>query len=350
MKRVKYLLIFLVIPLSSLAQTNSQLLLGFWVKVKAKMKDGSSIIDHNGCGMDFLKCTFTSNGAVNMSDEPLFDSINLPYKLTGDSLFMRRKIYDVVSLTQNTLKLSFFMPDQEDSQVPVYYFAKVQNHDVMATATFDAVLKDSVYQATRELFPQCKGEKIELMNHVHTNYDQGTLKASFIIDKKGKVESYTILSADTMSSGFAKKVCRAFGDVTWRPAMKNHLPVTCIVQITIHTSNSPFLGTHVINNMNVEYDFLPKAPYPPMDTDDFETSQQYLKDAVNLYNSKNYDKAIELVTKCINIDNINLSAYNFRAYINASRGKTTEACKDWATLAAYGQIEGAKKLAKFCKN
>ena len=347
---MKYLVILAFLPFALFAQSNQQKLPGFWVKVKACMKDGSSIIDHNGCGMDFLRCTFTSDGAVNMSSEPLFDYYYLPYKVSGDSLFMRRKIYDIVSLTQDTLKLSFFMPGVEDSQVPVYYFAKVQNHDVVATATFDAVLKDSVYQATNELFPQCKGEKLALMNHIHTYYEQGTLKANFIIDKKGKVESYTILSADTMSSGFAKKLCRAFGDVAWRPAIKNRQPVTCIVQVTIHTSSSLLSGTYKINNMNVEYDFLPKAPYPIMDPDDFGTSQQYLKDAVNLYNSRNYDKAVELLTRCIKIDNINLSAYNFRAFINANRGKTKDACKDWTTLANLGQVEARKKLAENCKN
>jgi len=106
----------------------------------------------------------------------------------------------------------------------------------------------------------------------------------------------------------------------------------------------------MMNNMRIDYDFLPTAPYPPIDPDDFETGQKYFKDAINYSNGGNYDKAIELLTKCIEIDNINLGAYSFRAFINANRGKTKEACKDWATLAAYGQLEGAKKLAKFCKN
>jgi len=105
-----------------------------------------------------------------------------------------------------------------------------------------------------------------------------------------------------------------------------------------------------MNNMHIEYDFLPKSPYPVIDRDEFNTSQQYFKDAINQSNSGNYDKAIELLTKSIEIDNINLSAYSFRAFIYANRGKTKEACKDWATLAAYGQLDGAKKLAKFCKN
>ncbi|HZX58887.1 MAG TPA: hypothetical protein VFE54_09180, partial [Mucilaginibacter sp.] len=79
-------------------------------------------------------------------------------------------------------------------------------------------------------------------------------------------------------------------------------------------------------------------------------SQQFFKDAINQSNSGNYDKAVELLGKSIDIDKINLSAYYFRALINAQRGKTQEACKDWTALAGFGQLDAVKKLAKFCKN
>lgn len=347
---MRFLFALIFLPLFSFAQTSSQLP-GLWVKVKARMKDGSSIVDHNGCGMDFMKYTFTSDGFVDRSNEPLFDGFKLQYKLMGDSLVIGGTIYNVLSLTRDTLKLSFFAPGAEDNQLPVYYFVKVQNYNIPATATFNTALKDSVYQANNELFPQCKGRTLDLMQQINTNYEKGTLKASFIIDKKGKMKSYTILSADSISNGFAKTMCRGFGDVTWQPAIRNHIPVACIIQVTVQTSRGAYEGTAmVMNNMKMEFDFLPKAPYPPIDRDEFEASQQYFKDAINQSNSGNYDKAVELLTKCIEIDNINLNAYNFRAFINANRGKTKEACKDWATLAAYGQVDGAKKLAKFCKN
>ena len=207
---MKFLLVLALLPLLSFAQPNAAMLPGFWVKVKAQMKDGSRVIDHNGCGMDFVKYTFTPDGFVNRSSEPLFDGFKLPYKVIGDSLVVGGTIYNVVSLTKDTLKLSFFAPGAEDSQLPVYYFAKVQNHNVAATATFNAALKDSVYQATNELFPQCKGRMLDLMQQISTSYEKGTIKASFIIDKKGKVKNYTILSVDSVSSGFAKTVCRGF--------------------------------------------------------------------------------------------------------------------------------------------
>lgn len=348
---MKFLLVLALLPLLSFAQPNAAMLPGFWVKVKAQMKDGSRVIDHNGCGMDFVKYTFTPDGFVNRSSEPLFDGFKLPYKVIGDSLVVGGTIYNVVSLTKDTLKLSFFAPGAEDSQLPVYYFAKVQNHNVAATATFNAALKDSVYQATNELFPQCKGRMLDLMQQISTSYEKGTIKASFIIDKKGKVKNYTILSVDSVSSGFAKTVCRGFGDINWQPAMKNRMPATTIVQVSIKTNRTPYGGTAMMmNNMLMEFDFLPKPAYPTIDPDDFGTSQKYFKDAINQSNSGNYDKAVELLTKCIEIDNINLSAYTFRALINANRGKTKEACKDWATLSAFGQLDGAKKLAKFCKN
>jgi len=63
---MKYFLLFLFLPLFSLAQSNSQLLVGQWVKAKAQTKDGSRIVDYNGCGMDFVKYSFADNGMVDM--------------------------------------------------------------------------------------------------------------------------------------------------------------------------------------------------------------------------------------------------------------------------------------------
>ena len=348
---MKYLLILAFLPLASFAQSNQQLLTGLWVKVNAQMRDGSRIVNHNGCGMDFMKYTFSPDGFVNMSNEPLFDGFKIPYKLLGDSLVVGGTVYNVIGLTKDTLKLSFFAPGAEDNQVPVYYFTRILEHNITGAATFNAALKDSVYQANNEFFPQCKGDILTLMRNITTNYEKGTLKASFIIDKKGRVKNYTIILIDSISNGFAKTMCHGFEDVTWQPALKNHVPADCIVQLTFKTKRSPYGGTTMMmNNLLMEFDFLPKAPYPEIDRDEFEASQQFFKDAINQSNSGNYDKAVELLGKSIDIDKINLSAYYFRALINANRGKTQEACRDWTTLAALGQLDGKKKLAKFCKN
>jgi len=348
---MKYLAILAFLPFAAFAQSNQQMLTGLWVKAKAQMRDGSRMIDHNGCGMDFLKYNFTPDGMVNTSNEPLFDGFKLPYKLIGDSLVVGGTVYNVVGLTKDTLKLSFFAPGAEDNQLPLYYFTRALERNTAGVATFNAAIKDSVYQATNEFFPWCKGNILTLMQSISGEYEKGSFKASFIIDKKGRVKNYALISTDSVSNGFAKQVCRDFGNVDWLPATKNGVPVASIVQLTFRTKRSAYGGTSMImNNMHIDYDFLPKAPYPVLDRDEFEASQQYLKDAITYSNSGNYDKAVELLNKCIEIDNINLSAYNFRAFINANRGKTKEACKDWAALAAFGQLEGAKKLAKFCKN
>ena len=348
---MKYLMILLFLPLACFAQSNQQTLTGLWVKVKAQMRDGSRIVDHNGCGMDFLKYNFATDGTVNHSNEPLFDGFKLPYKLLGDSLVVGGTVYNVLGLTKDTLKLSFFVPGAEDNQVPVYYFTKVLAHNIAGPATFNVALKDSVYQATSEFFPWCKGDILTLMRGISGEYEKGSFKASFIIDKKGRVKNYTLVSADSVSNGFAKQVCRDFGNVDWMPATKNGVPVASIVQLTFKTKRSAYGGSSMMmNNMAIEYDFLPKAPYPAIDRDEFEAGQQFFKDAINQSNSGNYDKAVELLAKSIDIDKINLSAYYFRALINAQRGKTKEACKDWTTLAGLGQLDAVKKLAKFCKN
>ena len=315
------------------------------------MKDGSRIVDYNGCGMDFLKYNFAADGTLNLSTEVFFDGFKIRYKLGHDSLMIGGTLYNLISLTKDTLKLSFFAPGAEDRQLPVYYFTRVREHNSTSQSSYNAALKDSVYQANNEFFPQINGRITDLMQAIATNYDKGTLKASFIVDKKGRVKSFTVISMDSISKGFARIIGNAFGDLQWQPAYKNNAPVNSIVQVTVKTGRAAFGGSMtVMNTIKMEYDFLSKAPYAPIDRDMFEASQQYLKDAVTCSNSGNHTKALELLNKCIEIDKINLSAYSFRAFINANLNKTQDACKDWATLAAFGQVDASKKLAKFCKN
>jgi hypothetical protein len=348
---MRYFILFLFLPLFSLAQSGGQFLTGQWVKSKAQMKDGSRIVDYNGCGMDFLKYNFAADGTVNLSSEVFFDGFKIPYKLGHDSLIVGGTIYNLISLTKDTLKVSFFAPGADDGQLPVYYFTRLKEHNAVSQAAYSAALKDSVYQANNELFPQVNGRTTSLMQAIATNYDKGTLKASFIVDKRGKVKNFTIISIDSISKGFAKTIGSAFGDLEWVPAYKNNAPVSSIVQVTVKTDRLPY-GSHMtmMNTLRIKYDFIPGAPYAPIDRDEFETSQQYFKDAITYSNSGNYTKALELLNKCIEIDKINLSAYSFRAIINSNLSKPQDACKDWATLAAFGQVEGSKKLAKFCKN
>jgi len=348
---MKYLFILVTFfPLFSVAQSKVQLLAGLWVKAKAEMKDGSRIVDHHGCGMDFIKYGFTTDGFVNMGGDVLFDGYKVPAKLMGDSLVVGGTIYDVIALTKDTLKLSFFAPGADDKQLPEYDFVKVPEYRVTTTATFDPVLKDSVYQATNEFFPQCKGRLGALMGAIYTKYDKGTLKASFIVDKKGRVKSFTVIEMDSISRGFAKTMGNAFESLNWIPAQKNNVPVNTIIQVTLKCGYEGSGNYGGMNTLKIEYPFIAKSPYPELDRDEAEAERQFFNDAINQVNNRNYDKAMDLLNKCINIDKIDLNAYSLRAYINASLGKTKEACKDWTILAGFGQVEATKKLAKFCKN
>lgn len=124
---MKFLLALICIPFFSFAQSNDQLLIGKWVKTNAQMKDGSRIVDRNGCGMDFLKYNFAENGTVNLSSEAFFDGFKVNYKLGKDSLLIGETLFNLVALTEDTLKLSFFAPSAEDGQLPVYYFTRIKS-------------------------------------------------------------------------------------------------------------------------------------------------------------------------------------------------------------------------------
>jgi len=224
---MKYLFVLIFLPLFSIAQVNEQQLTGTWVKVKARMKDGSRIVDHYGCGMNFIKYNFGSDGSLQFSTEPIFEGFKLPHKILGDSLVAGGTIWKILSFNNDTLKLSLFTQfGVEDKQIPVYYFVRTMNHNPNTTATFNATLKDSVYQATDQLFPQFKGNFGELMGAIGLGrYEKGTIHASFIIDKKGRLKNPTVLSADSVSASFAKTVVNGFGGVTWTPGKKNFLAI-----------------------------------------------------------------------------------------------------------------------------
>jgi hypothetical protein len=347
---MKYLLLLLLLPLISAAQSNDEMLYGVWVKAKAEMADGSRIVDRNGCGMSFVKYSFTPDGFVNMSNEVLFNGFKTKYKLSGDSLLVGGTLFNLLRLTNDTLKVSLFAAGVDDNQLPVFYFVKLPQRNANVKATYDAALKDSVYQANNIFFPQCKGTFNDVFDGIPGKYDKGSFKISFVIDKKGRVKNYTVLSLDSVSKSFANQPRSTLNSLNWEPAQRNGLPVDCIVQLTIKTGNKSF-GTHnySLNTIAIDYDFVPKPPYPRLDPDEAEAAQQYLKDAITYLNSGNNDKAIELLGKCIGIDNVNLNAYTLRAMINARTGKTKEACKDWTTLAGLGQVSAVKNLAKYCK-
>lgn len=149
---MKYFLLIIFLPLLAFAQSKDDLLQGTWVKAKAEMKDGSRIVDHNGCGMEFLKYSFGPDGVASIGSEVLFDGFKTKYKLLGDSLVIGGTIYNVIGITKDTIKLSFFAPGLEDSQLPLYSFVKVPGSNSHTSAVFDAGLKDSVYQANNVFF------------------------------------------------------------------------------------------------------------------------------------------------------------------------------------------------------
>lgn len=347
---MKYLFLLIFLPLFSLAQTKEDLLQGTWVKAKAEIRDGSRIVDHDGCGMSFVKYTFMRDGNANLSYDALFDNYRTRFKLSGDSLIIGGTLYDVIKLTNDTLAVSIFAAGADDNQLPLYYFVKIPQHNTVTQVTYDAGLKDSVYQANNILFPQCKGSVNDFMSAANSRFDKGTMQVSFVIDKKGHLKNYTVLAIDSVPKSFASIAKFALSSLNWQPAQKNGLPVNSIVQITFKTDRKK-VGTtnYAMNSMMINYDFIPKAPYPLFTQEQYEEERQRFKNAATLVNTGNVDKAIELLTQCIEIDNIDLSAYNLRAMIYARYGKMKEACKDWTALANLGQVSAAKSLAKYCK-
>jgi hypothetical protein len=141
----------------------------------------------------------------------------------------------------------------------------------------------------------------------------------------------------------------------WSPARKNNVPVSTIVQVTIKTNHTPEYhynsSSFAMHGLGVTYPFLPEITCgKEISKDEIKTNKEYFNEAVNEFNNKGYERAIELLNKCIEVDDIDLNAYYLRAMIYIGAGKNEEACKDWSTLANLGQVNALKNLKIFCEN
>ena len=342
---MKFLFVLIFLPLFSFAQSTDQLLQGFWVKVNAQMKDGSRIVDHNGCGMSFLKYSFNKDGFVDESNDVLFKVTKRPYTLTDDSLQIGNMKFDIDKLTADTLKISEKIAGLDDSKIKVFSFAKVQSINNPDRSSYNSVIMDSVYQATSYLFPQCADRMSVLLNQL-SGYTSGSLKFSFIVSKDGKVKDVIILNNENISKRFEKSIVNAFESsaIHWLPAKKNNVAVNTRIELILKCNHAN------VNWVGIEYPFLPQIlSSKEISFGQIQLERTYFKEGVEEIRKQNYTKAIELFTKCLTIDDIDLDAYYLRAFLNLNLGNKSEACKDWTALAGLGQVTAEKDLAKYCK-
>ena len=341
---MKFLFVLIFLPLFSFAQSNDQLLQGFWVKVKAQMKDGSRIVDHNGCGMSFLKYNFNKDGFVEESTDVLFKEVKLPYTLTDDSLQIGNVKYNIDKLTADTLKIFEKITGLDDSKIKIYSFAKVQSTNNIDRSSYNSTIMDSVYQATPYLFPQCTDRMSVFLDQL-SGYSNGALNLSFIVNKEGQVKDLNVVKNENISERFEKSIIKAFESsaIHWLPARKNDVAVNTKIELILKCNHSR------VDWVSIQYPFLPQIfSSKAMSSGQIQTEGKYFDQGVEEIRKKNYAQAIELFTKCIAIDDIDLDAYYMRAYSNLNMGNKSEACKDWSTLVGLGQVKAVKILAKYC--
>lgn len=342
---MKYFILFLFLPLFSLAQSNDQLL-GQWVKVKAQMKDGSRIVDHHGSGMSFLKYSFNKDGFVDESTDVLFKEVKLLYTLSDDSLLIGNMKFNIDKLTTDSLIISEKIAGLDDSKIKVFSFAKTQSTNNTDRGYYNSVIMDSVYQATPYLFPQC-ADRISVLIDQFSGYTTGSLKISFIVSKDGKVKDLIVLNNETISERFQKSIIKAFesSSIHWLPAKKNNAPINTKIEVILKTNHKK------ADWVSIEYPFLPQVfSGKEINSEQMKLEGTYFNEGIEEIKRKNYTQAIELFTRCLAIDDIDLDAYYMRAYLNHNLGNKSEACKDWSTLVGLGQVKASKILAKYCEN
>lgn len=349
---MKFLLALVFLPLFSLAQNNDQLL-GLWVKCKAEMKDGSRIVDHADCGMSFLKYRFNKNGSVEQSTNPLFIQDKQKYKLSNNVLAIGMVKYDVLKLAGDTLEIAEIIPNTDDSKIKTFYFVKTQSLEIPGKRLYNEDVKDSVYEANNFLFPEFDAHIDELMKLIPSPYQRSVLQLRFIVNKEGKIKDVTIEKQDSTKQEFNNSVVDGFksSNSFWLPARMDNKPVNTSVELILTFTSVPVVGKRTMNAASVQCPFLLPVTFgKPLSSDDKQLDDSYFNKAADEAKNQDYAKAIEYLTQCIQINDIDLDAYYLRALCNLKLGNKDKACDDWTILSQLGQVPAKTNLKRFCSN
>ncbi|HZX58889.1 MAG TPA: tetratricopeptide repeat protein [Mucilaginibacter sp.] len=331
---------------------------GLWVKVKAEMKDGSRIVDHADCGMSFLKYRFKKNGSVEQSTNPLFNQDKQNYNLSNNVLTIGTVKYDVLKLSGDTLKIAEITPNTDDSKIKAFYFVKTQSVATPVKRFYNDAIKDSVYDANNFLFPEFDAHIDELMKLIPGPYQKSVLQVRFIVNKEGKIKDLTILKQDSTNEDFTRSVVDGFksSNSFWLAARIGNRPVNTSVDLILTFTSVPVVGKRTMNpgTMNaasVQCPFLlPVAFGKPISGKEMQLDDSYFNMAAAEVEKQNYAKAIEYLTQCVRVNDIDLDAYYLRALCNLKLGNKDKACSDWTILSRLGQVPATKNLANYCKN
>ncbi|HEX3387189.1 MAG TPA: hypothetical protein VHS53_18445, partial [Mucilaginibacter sp.] len=251
---MKFLFVLIFLPLFSFAQINPELT-GLWVKAQVQKNGQDAIVEHEMS--NFLKFNFADDGSVDRSTNVLFNEFKLLYKQHDDVLQIGGIFFHIVDMKLDTMIASL----GEGAQKINYTFLKVHDLKVPSEKVFDSTIKDTVYKANLLLFPQCNGKFFNFINAINSKADTGELKISFIITKKGKLKSYSVLAANAVPNDFAKSVGNALESLEWMPAQANNLAVNSLVTIDLHFEKLMH-GGKPIAFMRLDYPFLNEPPGP----------------------------------------------------------------------------------------
>ncbi|HVW16113.1 MAG TPA: hypothetical protein VHB54_19945 [Mucilaginibacter sp.] len=347
---MKLFIVLCLVPFVSLAQINGQNLVGLWVKCKAEMEDGSRIVDHTGCGMHFLKYRFNKNNTVEISTSVLFNEAKVPYKVSDSTLTIgTTEQYNIVRLTADSLELSEAIKGLDSSKIRVYTFVKTQNRAISAVSSYDPILQDSVYAANNFLFPDFNGYLLELNNFITGTYHKSLMRITFVIDKTGSLKELAILNRDSISGDLAGEVIRAFQKLGphWRPAYRSNVAVNTRVEVALTYLSMPVN----LNALSIAYPFARQVKdIGPLSHTNILIVNANYREAIEQFREGDYQNAIDLLDKCIEIDNIDIDSYYLRAICNLKLGHKDKACSDLSYLAKLGQVGAAKSMKKLCPN
>lgn len=347
---MKVLIVFFLL-MNYLGLTAQNLSNTEWIKIKAERKDGSRIIDRQGLEKQSLKLFFKEKTVLIAENEHyLFEKKysvkNNILNITNWAEYQIDSLSDLVFILTEISKLN--LPDDR-----INSFVFINNRFIVEYLIQKKeliIIGDTILQCKDQLSPICQnGSLYDLFNNKFLHFNiKGFLTGSFTIGIDSKIQSIQLDPNEIFNQKKTDKFIETLSSTSgsWTvPKMDNvtqfKIDFTCKfyheeqdldtwISLLLYTKDTSLFNSSLSINQIVVSEI------------DFNNGMNFLK-------NKQFVKAINEFSKCIDNDSTYLDAYYNKAYAYSQLDSSNLACEIWKRLKEMGQKQGEILYIENCK-
>lgn len=305
---------------------------GEWVKEKISLADGSPIyqdeLNNAAFALDFRGdslITFYEN-KYTLHSFDVKDSI----------LSYNNVLYKIVRLEKPILEISQYIKSDEVEPLLIKMVFKPTIDLSLPVNFYAAKNGEKVFEFQPGILePKFLSSKFSAMDYIYSyfnypEYKKGGFVVRFVITKTGKMEGLRIEASS--NNKYDQRLINAVKKTEgkWLPAKYQGQNVNCEVELNydLGWSKEPTMDNPAEVNKRAAVEYYDYGKY--------------------YFEEKNYKNAVFYLSKAIEKDPFQVSAYYMRASSYILLRKKKEACEDFQTLISLGQKKAEEYLDKYC--